>query len=146
MMLISNRSLQFRVVALASLGFVLLTTQVLLAPPAALAADDIIIEATTLRPPLLRTTAGHRVNFINRSGRMVHVEFLHDPAKHQVIQVPDQIWTIFHESGRHPYVVHFPEARSLDLYGVVEVMADPRGRPDPQACVGITVMGTCLER
>jgi hypothetical protein len=108
---------------------------------------DVIIEATALRPQVLMTEPEHRVTFVNRSGRMVHLDFiLHDPELHHVFQVPDQIWAIFHRAGRHPYEVHFSDRALPDLHGAIEVVGDPYGGPDPRVCGGITVQGACIER
>jgi hypothetical protein len=65
---------------------------------------DVIIEATALRPQVLMTEPERRVTFVNRSGRMVHLDFIiRDPELHHVFQVLDRIWAIFHRPGRHPY-------------------------------------------
>ena len=110
------------------------------------ADHKIMIEANWLDPPVVTVPVDERVTFVNRSGRAAHVEFLGDSGRHHVTQVPTEIWVIFHAPGRHPYVVHFPEARGADLRGVVEVMADPRGGAETRSCNGLTVMGACLER
>jgi hypothetical protein len=128
-----------------------LVVVVLLARPISAAeeiiAGEVIIEATGLRPSVLMTESEHRVIFVNRSGRMVHVDFMiRDPELHHVIQVPDQIWAIFHRPGSHPYEVHFRDPTVADLHGVIEVAGDPYGRPDPLVCSGVTVQGACIER
>jgi hypothetical protein len=66
--------------------------------------------------------------------------------QHHLIQVPEQIWAIFHKVGRHPFVVHFGDPAMANLNGAVEVVGDPYGRPNPLVCSGITVMGACLEQ
>ena len=125
----------------------LLVTAAALMPSPARADEEIVIELTTVWPAVLQTTAERRVTFVNRAGRMVHVDFAGDGGRHHVYyQVPDQIWAIFHRAGTHAYLVHFPDGTAADLQGVVEIVADPHQRPDPQACVGVTVMGACLER
>jgi len=112
-----------------------------------LITGEVVIEATALRPQVLMTEPEHRVTFVNRSGQMLHVDFiLHDPELHHVIQVSDQIWAIFHRPGRHPYEVHFSDPRLPDLHGAIEVMGDPYGGPDPRVCGGVTVQGACVER
>jgi len=112
-------------------------------------AGEILIEANALHPEELMTEPEHRVLFTNRSGHSVHIQFtMKNPngEQHHIVQVPEQIWAIFHKMGRHPFVVHFLDRTMPDLYGAVEVVGDPYGRPDPLVCNGITVMGACLER
>lgn len=110
---------------------------------------EMLIEANVLYPGVLITEPEHRVLFTNRSGRMIHIQFtMKNPngEEHHLVQVPEQIWAIFHRMGRHPFVVHFLDRAVPDLYGAVEVVGDPYGRPDPLVCSGITVMGACFER
>ncbi len=110
---------------------------------------EVIIEATALQPQVLMTEAEHKVLFVNRSGKMVHIQFLMpktEEPQHHIIQVPDQIWAVFHLAGRHPYVVHFGDPKIPNLEGAIEVVKDPYGRPDPLMCGWITVQGVCIER
>ncbi len=108
---------------------------------------EVIIEAEALRPQVLMTEPERRVIFVNRSGRLVHLDLMiRDPEVHHVVQVPDRIWAVFHRPGRHPYHVHFGDPGIPDLHGAVEVVADPYGGPDPRICSGVTVMGGCIER
>jgi hypothetical protein len=128
-----------------------LVVVVLLACPISAAeeiiAGEVIIEAAGLRPSVLMTEPERQVTFVNRSRRMVHVDFMiRDPELHHVFQVPDRIWAIFHRPGRHPYEVHFRDPAIADLHGVIEVVGDPYGRPDPLVCSGVTVQGACIER
>jgi len=110
-------------------------------------AGEIVIEANALHPEVLMTEPEHRVLFTNRSDRTVHIQFImKNGDQHHLVQVPEQIWAIFHQVGRHPFVVHFLDRAVPDLHGAVEVVGDPYGRPDPLVCSGITVMGACLER
>lgn len=110
-------------------------------------AGEILIEANALHPEVLMTEPEHRVLFTNRSGRAVHIQFsMKNGEKHHLIQVPEQIWAIFHQMGRHPFVVHFGDPSMANLYGGVEVVGDPYGGPDPLVCSGISVQGACLER
>ena len=112
-------------------------------------AGEILIDANALHPEVLMTEPEHRVQFTNRSGHAVHIQFtMRNPngEQHHIVQVPNQIWAMFHQVGRHPYVVHFLDHTAPDLWGAVEVVGDPYGRPDPLVCNGITVMGACLER
>ena len=110
----------------------------------AMAKDEIVIERTKLIPPLLKTTVGERVTFVNRSGRTVHVEFLGDAGRHRVFQVPNEIWAIFHRPGLHPYEVHFSDPKGATLRGTVEAVADPSRPGEPHTCDSLTVMGECI--
>jgi len=127
-------------------------TVAILAPPPLSSAEEIIageiiIEAEALRPQVLMTEPDRRVIFVNRSGRIVHLDFItRDPEQHHVFQVPDRIWAIFHTTGRHRFEVHFAEPAMADLHGAIEVVGDPYGGPDPRICSGVTVMGACIER
>jgi len=138
--------------SLPSLVLMVVAAVTIPVPPRLSAADEIIageiiIEATALRPQVLLTEPERRVIFVNRSGRIVHVDFIsRDPERHHTVQVPDRIWAVFHTVGRHPYEVHFNEAGMADLHGAIEVLGDPYGGPDPRICNGVTVMGVCIER
>jgi len=112
---------------------------------AAEAAGEVVIEATALRPPVLPATAGQRVTFVNRSGRMIHLQFLGDETGHRVFQVPGEIRAVFHAVGRHDYVVHFSARREAGLRGAVEVARDLTGDHAVPACSGLTIKGVCLE-
>ena len=108
---------------------------------------EIVIESAALQPPVLMTEPEHKVVFVNRSGQMVHIQFLmHNGGQHHIFQVPDQIWAVFHQTGRHPFVVHFPDPKTPNLDGAIEVVGNPYGGPDPRVCGGVTVQGACLER
>jgi hypothetical protein len=117
------------------------------AVPAALAGEQVIIEPGGLRPPVLVTEAQRQVDFVNRTGRLVHMEFLgHEPDEHHVVQVQDQIWAVFHLAGRHNYEVHFLDPAMKDLKGAVEIREHPSEVSDPLVCRGVMVTGGCLER
>ena len=114
--------------------------------PARSAADGsaVIIGPAELEPATLTTTVGERIEFVNRTGRSVHVEFDAQPAGHRVFEVTGATWAVFHRPGRHPYIVHFLAGRGGDLRGTVEVREDPAA--GPQTCASLlTVMGECLE-
>ena len=121
------------------------------APPAvsagraATAEEEIVIETSRIVPAVLKTTIERRVSFVNRSGQMVHVDFVGRSDEHHVFQVPGRIWAIFHRPGRHAYVVHFYGGRHGDLRGAVEAADDPGLRPSAPICGGVTVMETCIE-
>lgn len=118
-----------------------------LAVLAGAAEDRIVIEESTVVPAVLVTTQGQRVTFVNRTGRLVHIDFLLGTTPgHQVFHVPGQIWAIFHQPGRHEYIVHFSTREGLALRGAVEVREDPGARTRRPACNGLTVEGVCLAR
>lgn len=111
------------------------------------AEDRIVIEVSAVVPEVLTTTQGRRVTFVNRSGRLVHVDFLLGTTEgHRVFHVPGQIWAVFHRPGRHEYIVHFSTREGIALRGAVEVREDPEGPIVPSECNGLTVEGMCLAR
>ena len=114
--------------------------------PLAWADDEIVIEVSKLNPPLLKTTVGERVTFINRSGRRVHVQFIYESGRHQIFQVQTEIWAIFHRPGLHPYEVHFSAPKAATLRGAVDALEDPARPGGPHICDSLTVMGECIER
>lgn len=130
------------------LAMAILTLYGVLMPPAAVAADRIVIEARALRPTIVETTVGHRVTFVNSSGRAAHVEFVGSSSEHRVFQNPDEIWAEFHLTGRHEYMVHLSGGgRATELRGAVVVHEDPSASTASRECNGfVTVMGVCLER
>ena len=106
-----------------------------------------MIEATRLIPEFLQTTTGARVDFMNRAGRNVHIEFGGDGREHEVVQVPatGPIWAIFHRPGTHPYVVRVYDGRALRaLGGVVGVIEDDTHKWDSRTC-GLIVMESCID-
>jgi hypothetical protein len=124
---------------------VVLLWLVLLSPLAA-AAAEVVIEASKVTPPVLTDAAEETVVFVNRSGRMVHVEFLGRTGEHHVFQVPGSIRAIFHRAGRHPYVLHLGRDGREELRGVVDVEEPREPRGDLPVCRSITVEENCLER
>ena len=113
--------------------------------PFAAAAGEVVIEADALRPFLLSVESEEAVEFVNRSGRKVHVDFLGPADEHHLVPVPERIVAIFHRPGRHPYVVHFDGRRRSELRGVVDV-EEARGLGDElPVCGRATVEGMCLE-
>lgn len=126
----------------AALGLILVT--------APIAASEtilrIVVRETAVTPAWLRVITGVRVDFVNASGRSVHVEFGADGRQHDVIQIPatGPIWAVFHRPGTHPYVVHVYGRSTVALQGVVEVVEDATHRWDSKTC-GAVVMGECLE-
>jgi plastocyanin len=115
-------------------------------PLPAQAQSRIEIDAATVRPTELNATVGEQVTFTNRSGRLVHVEFLDTSSGHRVFQVSGEIWAVFHSAGRHEYVVHFLAPGGGELRGAVAVRDKPDAQVEPAECSGVTVMGVCLER
>ena len=110
-------------------------------------AVRVVIGPDGLEPRVLHATTADRVTFVNRSGRVVHMEFGEDRGKHHVFQVPGEIWAVFHQAGPHLYVVHFETGERRELRGVVEVEHVPDRGPVEKlpTCNGITVQGVRLE-
>jgi hypothetical protein len=119
---------------------------VLLATPVAGAAAEIVIDAGALTPAVLIIESDESVTFVNRSGRVVHLEFRGRADEHHVFQVPGRIRATFHRAGRHPYVVHFETAPRAELQGVVEVREPASARSQPPMCNGVSVGEICVER
>ena len=116
----------------------------LLSPLVAVGAE-IVITTDALTPAVLTVAADEPVVFLNRSGRIVHVDFLGRTGEHRVFQVPGSIRAIFHGPGRHPYVVHFEEPRRGELRGVVEVEETREPWDELPVCPGTSVEGNCIE-
>lgn len=129
-----------------TLGLLIGALAAALGPSVAMAEEQIVIEGTKLNPPALKTTVGERVTLVNRSGRMVHVDFIGNSGRHEIFQVPTEIWAIFHRPGLHPYEVHFSYPKAVTLRGMVEAVEDPSRPGDPTTCDSFTVMGVCIER
>lgn len=110
------------------------------------ATETVFVNADGVEPSALHTTVGDRVDFVNRTGRAVHLQFGGDPAGHRVVQVPTTgpFWVIFHRSGSHSYVVHVYGAKERTLPGVVEVAEGPEQGLESPTC-SVTAMGVCLE-
>lgn len=106
---------------------------------------EVVIEPTRLEPSTLRAPAEQRVTFINRSGRIVHVDLHGDADRHHVVQIPGAIWAIFHRPGPHPFVVHFDRGEPSELHGLVEVELGAATELGPVTCGWLTVMGVCVE-
>ena len=107
------------------------------------AATEIIITATAIEPPVLRVPAGERVDFVNQTGRNVHVEFGADPRQHEVVQIPmtGPIWAVFHRPGTHPYAVHvYGGGQLTTMPGRVEVVDNPEHPWASKTC-GVVVRG-----
>jgi hypothetical protein len=117
----------------------------LLLGPLTTAAAEIVIEAGALVPGILTVDTDEPVAFVNRSGRVVHVDLLGRVGQHHVFQVPGRIEAVFHWPGRHPYVVHFDSEPRGELRGAVEVRERATPRDAPPACSGISLDETCLE-
>jgi plastocyanin len=110
------------------------------------AAAEIVINAGALTPALLTVESDDSVTFVNRSGRVVHLEFRGRADEHHLFQVPGLIRATFHRAGLHPYVVHFETAPRAELQGVVEVREPASPRSQPPVCSGVSVGEVCLER
>jgi plastocyanin len=118
----------------------------LLLSPITAAAAEIAIEGGALQPAELTVDSGETVMFVNRSGRLVHLEFAARPEGHHVFQVPGLIRATFHRPGRHPYVVHFESGGPpAELRGVVSVQESREPYREPPVCRSVTVEEICLE-
>jgi hypothetical protein len=129
-----------RLLILAACGGMLLAT------PVPGAAAEIVIDAGSLTPAVLTVESDDSVTFVNRSGRVVHLDFLGPADAHHVFQVPGRIRATFYRAGRHPYVVHFETAPRAELRGFVEVREPEWPRSQPPVCSGVSVGDICLER
>lgn len=109
-------------------------------------ASQIVIENDHLEPRMLETLTGERVDFVNRTGRPVHLQFSGDIRQHEVIQIPvtGPAWAVFHRPGTHPYVVHIYERQTRALEGVVSVTTDATHQWQSGTC-DVVVEGNCLE-
>jgi hypothetical protein len=110
----------------------------LLLSPLVAAGAEVVITTDALTPAVLTVAADEPVVFLNRSSRIVHVDFLGRTGEHYVFQVPASIGAIFHGPGRHPYVVHFEEPRRGELRGVVEVEETREPWDELPVCRGIS--------
>jgi hypothetical protein len=118
----------------------------LLLSPLAAEGGEIVIETGALRPSILKVQSEEAVEFVNRSGRQAHVDFLGAADEHHIVPVPGRILAIFHRPGRHPYVVHLEGRRRSELRGAVDVEEPRDPRDELPVCGGVTVEGVCLER
>jgi hypothetical protein len=113
----------------------------------ALGGETVVVTASAVDPPLLRTRTGVRVDFENRTGRAIHLEFEGGRGEHDVVQLPatGPFWVVFHRPGTHRYVVHVYEAKERGLAGVVEAADDAKPAGEVPSC-DLAVMGVCVEK
>ena len=116
-------------------------------PTRAEPASQIVIEHDRLEPRMLETLTGTRVDFVNRTGHPVHLQFSGDIRQHEVIQIPltGPAWAVFHRPGTHPYVVHIYERQTRAFEGVVSVTTDATHQWQSGTC-DVVVEGNCVER
>ena len=116
-------------------------------PVPAHAGPSVVVRPGGIEPPVLNATTGQRVEFENRTGRAVHLEFEGDSRQHEVVQAPatGPFWVVFLRPGTHRYVVHVYAPRERTLAGVVEVAEDPQGSRETLDC-DAAVPGVCVER
>lgn len=111
------------------------------------AASQIVIEGERLDPRTLEAVTGERVDFVNRTGHPVHLQFSGDIRQHEVIQIPitGPMWAVFHRPGTHPYVVHvYVDGRETRaLAGMVNVTTDQTHQWQSGTCV-VVVEGNCI--
>jgi hypothetical protein len=117
------------------------------APAAAHAepASQVVIEIDRLDPQTLETLTGERVDFVNRTGRPVHLQFSGELRRHEVVQVPvtGPLWAVFHRPGTHPYTVHIYGRETRALEGVVSVITDETHQWQSGTC-DVVVEDDCL--
>jgi hypothetical protein len=108
--------------------------------------SQIVIEDDRLEPRTLETLTGQRVNFVNRTGHPVHLQFSSDVRQHELVQIPltGPAWAVFHRPGTHPYIVHIYERQTRALEGVVSVTTDATHQWQSGTC-DVVVEGNCLE-
>ena len=108
-------------------------------------AAQIVIENDRLEPRMFETLTGERVDFVNRTGHPVHLQFVGDIRQHEVIQIPvtGPAWAVFHRPGTHPHVVHIYERQTRALEGVVSVTTDATHQWQTTTC-DVVVEGDCL--
>ena len=106
---------------------------------------QVVIENDRLEPRTLETLTGERVNFVNRTGRPVHLQFSGELRRHEVVQVTvtGPLWAVFHRPGTHPYVVHIYGRETRALEGVVSVTTDETHQWQSGTC-DVVVEGNCL--
>lgn len=113
--------------------------------PQAEPASKVVIEIDRLDPQTLETLTGERVNFVNRTGRPVHLQFSGELRRHEVVQVPvtGPLWAVFHRPGTHPYTVHIYGRETRALEGVVSVITDETHQWQSGTC-DVVVEDDCL--
>ena len=125
---------------------VLVVALLALAAGSAWADHQIVVSRDSVEPGVFHTATGERVEFVNRSGRAVHIEFTCDATEHELVQLPvtGPASVVFHRPGRHAYVVHVYERAERTLTGVVEVADDPEYPSALPGCDGGSA-GACIE-
>lgn len=108
-------------------------------------AAEVVITAHGVAPPSVGVRPDERIVFVNRSGRDLHIDLVGDAKQHHVFRVSGEIWAIFHQPGRHAYIVDFDDAGGGRLRGVVDVTEDSVSGSLPPTCSTVTVMDICLE-
>jgi hypothetical protein len=108
---------------------------------------EVVIRAAALEPDVVQAGLHERVTFRNRSGQIVHVQFLGEEGQHHVFQVPGSIWAEFHQPGPHPFIVHLSGGSPAELAGRVDVDDNPALGASPRECNGrLTVDTVCIPR
>ena len=125
----------------AAIGFVMGSTV------GAHAGETVIVNSDAVEPLVLRTSTGVRVDFENRTGRAIHLEFEGGRGEHNVAQLPatGPFWAVFLRPGTHRYVVHVYEARERGLVGVIEVADEAKPASEVPDC-DLAVMDVCVEQ
>ena len=107
--------------------------------------SEVVILPAAVEPERLRTVLGATVMFRNRSGRPIEVQFVGYQAWHHVSETPKGVAVVFHQTGRHPFVVRFPGSDRAHVHGVVEIDAASGSRRSTPVCSTIRVEEVCLE-
>ena len=130
---------------MSSHWLVALTLMVVAMAVPASAASQVVIESDRLEPRTLETVTGERVEFVNRTGRPVHLQFSGDIRQHEVVQIPvtGPAWAVFHRPGTHSYVVHVYGRETRTLEGVVRVTTDDTHQWQSGTC-DVVVEGNCI--
>ena len=83
--------------------------------------ETVIVTPGSVEPPVLRTRTGVRVDFENRTGRAIHLQFEGGRGEHDVVQLPatGPFLVVFLRPGTHRYVVHVYETKERGLVGGV---------------------------
>ena len=106
---------------------------------------QVMIENDRLEPWTLETLTGQRVNFVNRTGYPVHLQFIGDVRRHEVIQIPatpPSLGDLSYPGDASLRCSHHGrETRALD--GVISVMTDETHQWQSRTC-DVVVEGNCI--
>ena len=115
-------------------------------PLEATRGTEVVISAGAVEPEMLRTVLGSTVIFRNRSQRSIEVQFVGYRGWHHVSETREGVVVVFHQTGRHPFVVRFSGSDQAHVHGAVEVDAASSAARATPACGTIRIEDVCLER